>query len=121
LGQQLAPGGHSREVCRRLLGDAQEDLQSRFLAGESVAVLVRSRAAFIDALLQAMWQHLLTPELAADMALFAVGGYGRGELPPGSDVDILLLTPTSRALSAGERAQLEHLITFLWDIGLEVG
>src|SRR5690606_34497747 len=80
-----------------------------------------SRAHFMDAMLRAMWRHLISPELAADTALFAVGGYGRGELHPYSDVDILVLTPSGRALALDERAQLEQLITFLWDIGLEVG
>ena len=55
------------------------------------------------------------------LALAAVGGYGRGELHPQSDVDIMILTPSEQPLAAAERAQLEKLITFLWDIGLEVG
>jgi [protein-PII] uridylyltransferase len=121
LGQRLADGDYSREVCRQLLQDSQQELKARFLAEESVEVLVRSRAQFIDALLKAMWQRLLSPELAAQMALFAVGGYGRGELHPYSDVDILILIPDGRVLTTEERAQVEQLITFLWDIGLEVG
>ncbi|MFO7326124.1 MAG: nucleotidyltransferase domain-containing protein, partial [Pseudomonadota bacterium] len=121
LEQRLAAGNYSREVCRQLLHDSQEELKARFLAEESVEVLVRSRAHFIDALLKAMWTRLLTPDLAAGMALFAVGGYGRGELHPYSDVDILILVPDGRVLSPEERAQVEQLITFLWDIGLEVG
>jgi [protein-PII] uridylyltransferase len=121
LPARLAEGGYSREVCRQLLHDAQEDLKARFLAEEGVEVLVRSRARFIDALLQALWRHLLAPELAQGMALFAVGGYGRGELHPYSDVDILVLTTGDGPLGAADRAQLEQLITFLWDIGLEVG
>src|SRR5690606_9422539 len=121
LEPRLAEGGYSREVCRTLLHDAQQELNARFLAEESVEVLVRSRAHLMDAMLRAMWRHLIAPELATDTALFAVGGYGRGELHPYSDVDILVLTPTGRALAPGERAQLEQLITFLWDIGLEVG
>ncbi len=52
-------------------------------------------------------------------ALVAVGGYGRGELHPCSDIDILLLV--SRPPNDAERSQVERLITFLWDIGLEVG
>jgi len=121
LDHRLTEGSYSREVCRQLLQDAQKELEARFFAEENIEVLVRSRARFIDALLTAMWRHLLTPELAADTALLAVGGYGRGELHPHSDVDILILTPSTRALSAGERGQLEQLIMFLWDIGLEVG
>jgi [protein-PII] uridylyltransferase len=52
-------------------------------------------------------------------ALVAVGGYGRGELHPCSDVDVLLLAP--QPPDAGGSASVEHLVTFLWDIGLEIG
>jgi len=121
LPQQLIDGHYSRDTCRALIRSSQDELRERFLAEENVEVLVRSRAQFIDVLLQAMWQHLLTPELGSRLALVAVGGYGRGELHPQSDVDILILTPGPEPLAAAERSQLEQLITFLWDIGLEVG
>ena len=54
-----------------------------------------------------------------DWALIAVGGYGRGELHPASDIDILLLVP--QPPDARGSAAIEALVTFLWDIGLEVG
>ncbi|MET0282130.1 MAG: [protein-PII] uridylyltransferase [Steroidobacteraceae bacterium] len=117
----LSEGNYSREVCRSLIQTAQEELRERFVAEESVEVLVRSRALFIDTMLRAMWQQLLAAELAAKLTLAAVGGYGRGELHPQSDVDILILVPADRSLTPEERAQVEQLITFLWDIGLEVG
>jgi len=121
VAQQLTVGQYSREVCRALIQSSQDELRERFVAEENVEVLVRARALFIDTLLRAMWAHLLQPELAAKLTLAAVGGYGRGELHPQSDVDILVLTPAGAPLAAAERAQLEQLITFLWDIGLEVG
>jgi [protein-PII] uridylyltransferase len=119
--QRLAEQAWSREACRELITAAQEELKARFLAEESVETLVRARALFIDTLLRATWSHLLEPALGARMALMAVGGYGRGELHPYSDVDILILVPSDAPLNATERAQIEGLITFLWDIGLEVG
>jgi [protein-PII] uridylyltransferase len=119
--QRLAEQAWSREACRELITAAQEELKARFLAEESVETLVRSRALFIDTLLRATWSHLLEPALGARMALMAVGGYGRGELHPYSDVDILILVPGDAPLIATERAQIEGLITFFWDIGLEVG
>jgi [protein-PII] uridylyltransferase len=121
LPQLLQAGGYSRDCCRDLLSQAQVELRERFAAEENVDTLVRARALFIDALLRATWQHQLAVELAARTALLAVGGYGRGELHPCSDVDILVLTPETPPLGAADRAQLEQLIAFLWDIGLEVG
>jgi [protein-PII] uridylyltransferase len=53
------------------------------------------------------------------MALVACGGYGRGELHPASDVDILILLQRSPNKEA--KTFIEHLFRFLWDIGLEVG
>jgi [protein-PII] uridylyltransferase len=117
----LSEGHYAREVVRALIQSAQDELRERFLAEENVEVLVRSRALFIDTLLRCMWQQLLEPALAAKLSLAAVGGYGRGELHPQSDVDILILVPADALLSPEERGQIEQLITFLWDIGLEVG
>ncbi|MEO6078585.1 MAG: [protein-PII] uridylyltransferase [Steroidobacteraceae bacterium] len=121
LPQLLVEGQYSRDVCRTLIQDAQNELRERFAAEENIEVLVRARALFIDTLLCALWQQLLQADIAAELTLLAVGGYGRGELHPHSDVDIVILTPTGKALSAEDRTQLEQLITFLWDIGLEVG
>ena len=56
----------------------------------------------------------------ADCALVAVGGYGRGELFPYSDVDLLILLPDALD-DAARDAALEQLIGLLWDIGLEIG
>jgi [protein-PII] uridylyltransferase len=114
----LAAQPGSREEYRRLLSQAHEELKARFLAEEPVEILVHARAALIDAVLRQAWfEHLGNGE--RDWALVAVGGYGRGELHPCSDIDILLLVlqPPNDA----ERSQVERLIAFLWDIGLEVG
>jgi [protein-PII] uridylyltransferase len=114
----LAAQPSSREEYRKLLGQAHEELKARFLAEEPVEILVHARAALIDAVLRQAWfEHLGNGE--RDWALVAVGGYGRGELHPCSDIDILLLV--SQPPNDTERSQVERLITFLWDIGLEVG
>src|ERR1700690_1591943 len=106
-------------TCRALLAQAQEELRTRFFEDEPVEGLVRARARFIDLLLRTLWQSRLSGELAARLALVAVGGYGRGELHPCSDVDLLVLVPSP--LAEGERASVEQLVSFLWDIGLEGG
>ena len=104
------------DKIRESLASAGGELRERFLAGESVVDLVHARAAFIDDVLVGLWRDHLE---ATGAALVAVGGYGRGELMPGSDIDLMLLMPDA----ADERVnrQAEALLTFLWDIGLEVG
>jgi len=105
-------------ACRAALSAASANLTERFLAGEPVAALVRLRARVVDRLLVSLWEHYAAG-LPDAVALLAVGGYGRGELHPHSDVDILLLseaTPTDAA-----RQVLAAFLAALWDIGLEVG
>jgi [protein-PII] uridylyltransferase len=121
LPKLLDEGGHAPSTYRELLVRAQQELAERFTAEEPVESLVRARAQFIDAVLRDVWAQQLDAELAATLALFAVGGYGRGELHPGSDVDILVLKPATPQLTPAQGAQLERFVMFLWDIGLEVG
>ncbi|HTV79055.1 MAG TPA: [protein-PII] uridylyltransferase [Steroidobacteraceae bacterium] len=114
----LAAHPGSREGYRKLLGEGHEELKARFLAEEPVEILVQARAALIDAVLRQAWfEHFGEGE--RHWALVAVGGYGRGELHPCSDIDILLLV--AQPPDDVQRSQVEGLITFLWDIGLEVG
>jgi [protein-PII] uridylyltransferase len=117
LPAQLEAARGAPLAWRELLREAHEDLKARFLAEEPIEELVHARAALIDAVLRAAWS--LHGAAAARWALVAVGGYGRGELHPASDVDILLLAPDPPD-EAG-RAAAEALVAFLWDIGLEVG
>ena len=115
----LAESNCDADSCRSLLAQAKEELSARFVAEEPVEGLVRARSRFTDLLLCALWRARLSPDLAGHLALVAVGGYGRGELHPYSDVDFLVLVPAP--LADAERASVEQLVSFLWDIGLEVG
>jgi [protein-PII] uridylyltransferase len=115
----LAREDYSAAACRTALQTANQELRARFLAEEPVEALVRARARFTDTLLAALWQARLDGGLAERLALVAVGGYGRGELHPCSDIDILVLVPAP--LQEAERGRVEQLVAFLWDIGLEVG
>jgi [protein-PII] uridylyltransferase len=116
LPAQLA-AAHGGAAWRELLTAAHEELKARFLADEPVEDLVHARAALIDTTLRQAWR--LHCAAATGWALVAVGGYGRGELHPCSDVDLLLLAPGPPD-QAG-RGAAESLVAFLWDIGLEVG
>lgn len=70
----------------------------------------------VDTVLTQVWKDFAFP---ANTALVAVGGYGRGELFPHSDVDVLILLET--APDADTQEKLENLIQLFWDIGLEIG
>ena len=114
----LAEAAGQPTAYRELLRQAHEDLKTRFFADESVEILVHARAQLVDAVLREACRVKLGAQ-CAEWALVAVGGYGRGELHPCSDIDLLLLVP-ARLENAG-RGLVEQLIAFLWDIGLEVG
>jgi len=101
---------------RDLLGRGRADLQRRFPEELSPARLVHAHRALVDRVLQNVWRGM---GMEGHGALVAAGGYGRGELFPHSDVDLLLLLPTPPD-AAGATA-IERFIGCLWDIGLEVG
>jgi len=111
---------HREDIAafRQALADGDARLQQRFADDEPVERLVRDRARLVDMLLKNAWNAHLG-EHAREIALIAVGGYGRGELNLCSDIDILILLPKSE--SARWQSNLERFLTFMWDIGLEVG
>jgi [protein-PII] uridylyltransferase len=114
----LKEGQFSPVIFRQVLDRGTELLQERFVADEAVEDLVRDRARLVDIALRAAWvRH--AGRFAGDLALVAVGGYGRGELHPSSDIDVMVLLPKSD--SADWQPDIEAFLTFLWDIGLEVG
>ena len=78
--------------------------------------LLRGLRQSVDAVLTEAWQSLTLP---ANTALVGVGGYGRGELFPYSDVDLLILL--AEPANAITQAKLEELVQMLWDLGLEIG
>ena len=101
---------------RESLAAAGADLRARFEAGDSIVELVHARAAFIDDVLVGLWREHIDHFGAA---LVAVGGYGRGELHPYSDIDIMLILPDS--LEPRSEESISAFVTALWDIGLEAG
>jgi len=82
--------------------------------------LLKELAQHTDAALRGLWEGAGLPREAC---LIAVGGYGRGELFPYSDVDVLLLLPsgTDSHMPGPLREALERFITACWDHGLEIG
>ena len=105
----------SNEICQ-LTQEFNEWLKEAF-ADNDISDLLSARAAFVDATLSKLWcQHHLDEY---QISLVAVGGYGRGELHPKSDVDILLLTQES--IDTDLETKISSFITQLWDIKLDIG
>ncbi len=114
----LQGGGNPIKLFREALKTANEQLADDFNHGASASLLVHRRAHIIDRLLKKLWARHITTE-GVTVALVAVGGYGRGELHPGSDVDIQLLMGENQADQL--RDAVSSFLAFLWDTGLEVG
>jgi [Protein-PII] uridylyltransferase len=92
-------------------------LTQRFDAGEDALRLAMARAVAVDNLVRQAWSRCIPA--GAPLALFAVGGYGRGELFPHSDVDLLVLAESGVQAEYGEA--LSRLFALLWDARLPVG
>lgn len=97
-------------------------LHNPTLGRRSVRGVLHHFSDLADGLLSTLWQRARMPEGAA---LLAVGGYGRAQLFPYSDIDVLVLLPTmhhSSANTASEYShQVEQFISSCWDAGLEIG
>ena len=94
----------------------QNELQQAYDQTGDVVALLSQRCALVDTVLQRLWASLDFP---SSLALAAVGGYGRGELYPASDIDLLILLPQEADQPLQDK--LERLIGHFWDIGLEIG
>ncbi len=116
MAQTTVNNSNTYREIRAALAACADDLKARFEAGEPVVELVHARAAIIDEQLIRLWRQGVEE---SGSALVAVGGYGRGELHPYSDVDVMILVPDE--LPDGAEEALSAFITALWDIGLEIG
>ena len=106
------------KTLKHALGEADDCLQQKFHAKEDVNKLVKARAWVVDQLILYAWKNLIPPE--ENISLIAVGGFGRGELHPHSDVDLLIMlgeSPPSDEL----RGSIEAFVTLLWDAGFYLG
>ena len=105
-------------TARAALARDDAAFAARFDAGEDIDRLLAARARAVDQWVRQAWERCIGPE-PTDLGLFAIGGYGRGELFPHSDIDLLVL-----AEPAAQQAQhdaLARLFALLWDAGLPVG
>ena len=108
----------SLQQFKQLLKQKDIELRQKFNPHKSVAKLLKEKSDFIDKILNCCWQHFLGVH-ATQLSLCAIGGYGRKELFPYSDVDIVVLLDTEDTCHYQEA--LANFFTFLWDIGLKPG
>ncbi|OYZ11292.1 MAG: [protein-PII] uridylyltransferase [Methylophilales bacterium 16-45-7] len=101
---------------RERLKTQHSALETHFFATQQTSRLLKDLSLSIDHLLIDIWQQF---EINEDICLIAVGGYGRQELFPYSDIDLLILLPDN--FKENEQTKVEGLIGALWDIGLNVG
>ncbi len=114
-------------IFRTVLTDARAELRRRLHEHPSRGLEMAASGAFVtDQLLRLIFDFTTTtlfpkhnPTAAERLTLIAVGGYGRGEMAPYSDVDIMFLTPWKQT-AWGEQV-IETILYFLWDLGLKVG
>lgn len=101
---------------RQALADGQQRITEAFRHNAPIERLVTARAELVDSVLIQAWQALVdTP----NACLVAVGGYGRNELLPRSDIDLLILYRAGMLEDIGPA--LEGFLTYLWDLGLDIG
>lgn len=101
---------------RQELQNEQEALHQAFQHKPNIQRLLKAQADLADRILRALWQEFALDDVAS---LIAVGGYGRGELFPYSDIDILILLQDDADTAANQR--VEELVGVLWDTGLAIG
>ena len=104
------------DSVRASLQAGRKQLRAEFAASSRPYRLLHAHARLIDLTLKSLWQ---TAGMPRDASLVAVGGYGRGELFPYSDIDILVLLEGEPGQQDKER--IETLVGLFWDAGLEVG
>lgn len=105
-------------ALRQMLHDGHAAIKSDFANNSNINRLFKQRCALIDQLLSSLWSAL---DIKDTCCLVAVGGYGRGELFPHSDIDLLILTPPQSEQSTEPNKDIEHFIGSMWDLGLNIG
>jgi [protein-PII] uridylyltransferase len=113
-------------AAKAVLAAVDADLEARFLEGMPALKAMAERSNAMDTVIKALLGHAAekvfpaaNPTTGERFAVIAVGGYGRGNLAPYSDIDLLFLTPYKRASRVEQ--MVEHMLYLLWDLGLKVG
>ncbi len=119
-----------RGVVFTLLKEAMEtgrdEIERRFLDGDSGDQASRAMSFLVDQVIVLLYEHAISdvfatanPTDSEQLSLVAVGGYGRGQMAPFSDVDLLFLMPYKQ--TAWSESVIEYMLYMLWDLKLKVG
>ena len=113
-------------LLRIALAAGRDEIRRRFDDGGNANAAVREQSFLIDQLIRVLFDFvtervypLANPTSGEKLAIVAVGGYGRGEMAPFSDIDLLFLLPYKRTPHTEQ--VVEYLLYLLWDLGLKVG
>lgn len=117
----LEENEHCPATLRQALQIGSDAIHQQFQEGARASCLLALRTAVIDHILKHLWQR--RADSLNGLALVAVGGYGRGELHPCSDIDIAILLPEPGENDADSSldADLSEWVTALWDLNLDIG
>ncbi|HEY5079978.1 MAG TPA: DUF294 nucleotidyltransferase-like domain-containing protein, partial [Opitutaceae bacterium] len=125
-----ARGADRIAACKAFLAQAMADLRARHDQGASGLEVEHGRAAIVDAMVSRLFDRAIglyagsRGRMPAAVSMIALGGYGRSELAPWSDVDVMFLYPTKskQAVVGPLQAHLTQEVLYpLWDCGLKVG
>lgn len=117
--EQIVRGNNSPVAAlKERIQNVSRFLDEQFLAETGIRTLICARAMFVDRILACIWNSY--PWFNAnDISLIATGGYGRGELHPHSDIDLLILSESG--LTEEYNENISRFVTSLWDLNLDVG
>ena len=113
----IAQDPDAPDIWRRALAAGRDAIHKQFEQGASAKTALHLRTAIVDHVLRQLWDK--AGEELNSCALVAVGGYGRGELHPASDIDITVLLPKKHDDTL--KANISEWVTRLWDLNLEFG
>ncbi|MGE9269206.1 MAG: nucleotidyltransferase domain-containing protein, partial [Verrucomicrobiales bacterium] len=110
-------------LYKRFLKIEEHRIKLRHRAGAGGLEIAQARAELLDVVLAAVFKTALARrKISAVMTLMAIGGYGRGTLNPGSDIDLLFLVPrASHRLPKNLEEVVQEVLYLLWDVGFKVG
>ena len=114
----------SASLVMDFIKNEEKNILERHRSGAGGLEITSARAALLDAVLEVMFEAALKRQKGAapEVALVAQGGYGRGQLNPGSDLDLLFLLPrASHKIPKSISTIIEEVLYILWDAGFKVG